>query len=105
MDGQVRSACCCKKAKAKADHDLGRAKFESGNRCCEVRVTESTQPPATNQKELTRDHAPPPLLAAIPQPVTVPFPREFVATLPVGARAPPDRTSPPLFLWNCSFLS
>ena len=103
MDGQVLSACCCKKAQAaEAKSDCPKVERQG---CCEVRVAEATEAPATTRDGLPHDHLPVPLaLAVLPSAVDVPHPSSRDVVPGIGARAPPYGIGPPIFVWNCSYL-
>lgn len=103
MDGQVRSACCCKKTPAtQADTDCPKVERQG---CCEVRVSEATQSPATTRDATPTDQLPVPLaFATFPPTVEVPRPASREVIPGLGARAPPGGIGPPIFVRNCSFL-
>ena len=103
MDGQVRSACCCNKAQAERAEADGPKVERQG--CCEVRVSEATQAPATTKEVLQNDRLPVELALAS-HPPTLDVPRLTSRDLlpGIGARAPPHGMGPPIFVRNCRYL-
>jgi hypothetical protein len=105
MDGQVRSECCCRKAKTEAEAEAeksDRAKLQRPNRCCEIQVTETQHPPAISEAVEYRN-GPLPSLATLP---IIPLHRLAThddALLP-AARGPPFESGPSLYIRICSFL-
>ena len=102
MDGQVRSACCCKKPQAES---ADCPQVTRHDQCCEIRVAEATRVPAT-----TTDGSPPdrlPMLltgATLPSSIGVPRLTTNCVVRAMGPRAPPGGVGPPLFVRNCSYL-
>jgi hypothetical protein len=102
MDGQLRSACCCKKAKTTHSD---RPKLERNKQCCEVRVSEASQPPAMSKDGAERDRLPTPLAWGTFSPSIHAARPTGTEVLPaLGARAPPRGIGPPIFVLNCSYL-
>lgn len=102
MDGQVRSACCCKQHDEQESADSPKVERPG---CCEVRVSEATQAPATTKDGLQNEELPVPLALATIAP-TINAPRKGIRDVVpgIGARSPPLRVGPPIFVWNCSYL-
>ncbi len=103
MDGQLRSACCCKASKAAKQSD--QPTVRRGSQCCEVRVSEASQPPAATHDDLQQERLPT-LLAwgTLPYSLHVPRPTDRDVRPALGARAPPRAIGPPIFILNCSYL-
>ncbi|HMR11241.1 MAG TPA: hypothetical protein PKA88_35920 [Polyangiaceae bacterium] len=102
MDGQVHSECCCKKAQAEKNEAHGPRVERPG--CCEVQVSEGTQPAAPQDALHSGDD---PAALALPSfPLALDSPRPSARDLVPGsgARAPPRGIGPPIFVWNCSYL-
>lgn len=102
MDGQVRSACCCKKTESQAESDCPKVERQG---CCEVRVAEAAKAPATARDGVHNEQLPgPPALASLSPRLDVvpPSSRDFLPG--IGARGPPSGTGPPIFVRNCSYL-
>lgn len=103
MDGQVRSACCCKKAEeSRAEPDCPKIERQG---CCEVRVAEATKAPATARDGVHHEQLPgPPALASLPPRLDVAPPSGRDVVPGIGARAPPSGIGPPIFVRICSYL-
>ena len=101
MDGQTRSECCCEKVPAEAGDDC--AKVERSNRCCEISVT-TVDHQAARVEVARHQLQPAPVLAVIPSVAQVQRRAIREVELPPGARGPPPRSGPPLFVRNCSYL-
>lgn len=99
MDGQARTSCCCESADEEAESS---ATVERRS-CCDVHVTMGGQPPATLDhvtQQLER-HS---VAVVLPIAWRGPQPRQLGLLLPLGARAPPPGTGPPIYIRNCSYL-
>ena len=103
MDGQLHSTCCCKPSKAAKQSDENRLK--RGNQCCEVRVSEASQPLATTKDGPQQDWLRVPLAwGAFSSSIHIPRPTGAEVLSALGARAPPRGIGPPIFILNCSYL-
>lgn len=100
MSGQVKSHCCCQKG---GNADEG-TQLERDMRCCELKVTESLRPAATVRDGQAPQAPELAVVALVPQAASLGVPATDDGLLPLGARAPPEHTGPPIFVRNCSFL-
>lgn len=102
MDGQVRSACCCKSVDAKS---ADRPTVERDTQCCEVQFSKATQARATTRDGLQDHRLPMPLgPTMVPPAIEIPHLTTASVVPALGARAPPGGIGPPIFVRNCSYL-
>lgn len=103
MTQSSRGHCCCHKSQAERADQKG-PQFERDMRCCQLRVTDPSKPTVLVRDAQTVEQPLLGVVATLPSALTLPTPRSSEQFLPLGARAPPVPTGPPLFIRNLSLL-